>query len=189
MNELALVLAEPPGDEDGLRAIGTAIQVLGRFTFSHGEERSPEVNEYVWFGAREGEEISVLDDFALETRYMAIRTMGLDDARITRDLVASRLNVLSTATLLAEARGTNPLALVRLVIGSDEVGPDVADLVAVKLEDAAASVRSHAVIAAAMSRSSLLTGALERARARATDDRERRMLDAAIASCSDRSRC
>src|SRR5687768_13999629 len=154
MNELLLMLSDPPGDEDGLGRVGREIDALGEFAFSHGEERSPDVNEYLWFGSREGDEISVLDDFALGARYVAIRSSRVEKARSIRDGLAPHLSVVAHERLLADARGDDPAALVRLVMAGDEMAEDVADLVAERLQHADQAMRRHAVMAASMSSSS-----------------------------------
>ena len=184
MNELAVVLSDPPGDEESLGQIGNAIsRVAGSFAFSHGEERSPDVNEYLWFGSRTGDEISVLDDFALNVRYFAIRSSRSERARALRDVLVSELKTRSKNELLASARGSDPVSIVHLVLGTDELDEESASLIADRLASDDPSMRFHASMAASMSGSPLLCAPLQRARQSTTDAREQRLLDAAIGSC------
>jgi hypothetical protein len=192
MNEIALIRPEPPGDEHGLTAIRDGIarlqSELGTFTFSHGDKISGSANQYVWFGPSTGDEIAVVDDFALPVRYVAARASS--DRRLARLAQALRAVVEHVPMTELRARADahahdDPATLVRLALSLSAVDDEAKRIFARALASPSQPLRRHALLAAALLRWPALLPDLQSLAASETDEAMLRLAHHAVQVSSD----
>jgi len=136
----------------------------------------------VWSGPREGDEISVLDDFAIDARYLAVRSNSEATARSVRDALARSLNP-RTISELREQAAADPRALTILALALDTIDDASGSVIESALASTDPGVRGEAIIAASLTRSTRFRSALQKLAEVTSDERERAMIDAAIAAC------
>jgi hypothetical protein len=185
MTEIVLVRRESPGDEDALAAIRDAVATLagtvGAFAFSHGEEVSADANHYLWFGPRSGDEVAVIDDFAVPVRYVAVRAPSETRAAQVAEALARTLDHVPLTELRSLAtEGADPAAITRLALALSQHDAETEAIVARALASPADATRYHGVVAASLLGWPQLLPALETMAKAETNDGLRRLADHAV---------
>lgn len=190
MSRRTYLFAEPPENEEHLGQIIDAIAGLLQrrkiyFHYAFSKEAFPNVIVHTWLGSRGDEELEVTDDTDLSLRYLVL---NLDSETRMREVVedlAQTLRFRSLRELQDDVRNNtdDAAALFRLGLGSNEYDADSAELVSIRLQHPAPTIRQNAAKAASLMGWPQLIAPLKSALLHETDEPTRRLLQYALKRC------
>jgi hypothetical protein len=192
MTNLAHILQGKPGDEEGLRYIGTIIRglvgSLGTvFLYQHSEQRSDTVTEHYWQEqAENGVRVVVVDDIEMPARYVYVSGSDPKRCRIVWKHLGLLAPIVQVDELRVQARDAekDPGALPRLALALNaEFDPESFEIFIQCFRSRELEVRIAAAMAVVILKWRRFVPHVEAALARESDEEVRRVLEHVLEVC------